>query len=51
LRADAARSYASAGDTAAAVAIWRQLLDQTKTGEAAEAQLMLGELTVKAAKP
>ena len=51
LRADAARAYASAGDTASAVATWRQLLDQTKTGEAAEAQLMLGELTVKAAKP
>jgi predicted negative regulator of RcsB-dependent stress response len=51
LRADAARNYAAGGDTAAAVGIWRQLLDQTKTGEAAEAQLMLGELTVKAAKP
>ena len=51
LRASAARAYASAGDTAAAVAIRRSLLDQSKNGEASEAQLMLGELTVKAAKP
>ncbi len=51
LRASAARAYASAGDTAAAVSIWRSLLDQSKNGEASEAQLMLGELTVKAAKP
>jgi predicted negative regulator of RcsB-dependent stress response len=51
LRASAARAYAAAGDTAGAVGIWRSLLDQSKNGEAAEAQLMLGELTVKAAKP
>lgn len=51
LRADAARAYAAGGDTASAVAIWRQLADETKTGEAPEAKLMLGELTIKAAKP
>jgi len=51
LRASAARAYAAAGDTAAAVAIWRQLADQPKTGEAPEAQLLIGELTTKRAKP
>ena len=51
LRASAARAYAAGGDTAAAVAIWRSLLDESKSGEANEAQLMLGELTVRAAKP
>ena len=50
IRASAARAYAAAGDTAAAVAIWKQLVDQPKTGEAPEAQLLLGELTIKPVK-
>ncbi len=51
LHASAARAYAAAGDTAAAVAIWKQLVDQPKSGEASEAQLLLGELTIKPVKP
>jgi outer membrane protein assembly factor BamD (BamD/ComL family) len=51
LRASAARAYAAGGDTANAIALWRQLADQPKSGEVPEAQLMLGELTVKRAKP
>lgn len=51
LRASAARAYAAAGDTAAAVAIWRQLADQPKSGEVPEAQLLIGELTAKRVKP
>jgi predicted negative regulator of RcsB-dependent stress response len=51
LRASAARADAAAGDTAAALTIWRQLADQPKTGEAPEAQLLIGELTAKRAKP
>lgn len=50
LRASAARAYATGGDTATAVGIWKQLVDQPKTGEATEAQLMLGELTIKPVK-
>jgi predicted negative regulator of RcsB-dependent stress response len=50
LHASAARAYAAAGDTAAAVEIWKQLANQSKTGEAPEAQLMLGELTIKPVK-
>jgi predicted negative regulator of RcsB-dependent stress response len=51
LRASAARAYAAAGDTATAVGVWKQLANQTKTGEAPEAQLMIGELTIKPIKP
>ncbi len=51
LRASAARAYAAGGDTAAAVAIWRQLVADPKSGEVPEAQLQLGELTARAAKP
>ena len=49
LRANAARAYANAGDVAAAVALWRPLAEDPKSGEAQEARLRLGELTAKAA--
>ena len=51
LRAAAARAYAAAGDTMAALAIWRQLATDTKSGEASEAQLLIGELTARPVKP
>jgi tetratricopeptide (TPR) repeat protein len=49
--ASAARSYARAGDTAAAVAIWTGLAADAKNDQAGEARLRLGELTAKAVKP
>jgi tetratricopeptide (TPR) repeat protein len=49
--ASAARAYARAGDTTAAVAIWTQLAADPKSDQAGEARLRLGELTAKAVKP
>ncbi|HTD63070.1 MAG TPA: tetratricopeptide repeat protein [Gemmatimonadaceae bacterium] len=49
-KANAARAYTNAADTAHAVAIWRELAKNDATPQAAEAHLRLGELTVHAAK-
>jgi predicted negative regulator of RcsB-dependent stress response len=51
LRSNAARAWAAGGDTAAAIAIWKSLENDTKSGESTEAALMLGELTATVAKP
>jgi predicted negative regulator of RcsB-dependent stress response len=51
LKASAARAYAAAGDTSAALGLWRDLVNLPKSGEVPEAQLMIGELTVKRATP
>lgn len=48
-RAQAARAYGSAGDTAAATAIWTRLAADPKSQQAAEARLRLGELTARPA--
>ena len=49
-KANAARAYTYAADTAHAVAIWRELAKNDATAESAEAHLRLGELTVRPAK-
>jgi tetratricopeptide (TPR) repeat protein len=49
-RSFAARSYTNAGDTASAVAIWRELAKNDNSPQSAEAHLRLGELTVRPAK-
>jgi predicted negative regulator of RcsB-dependent stress response len=50
-QASAARAYANAGDSKAAIAIWTKLKADPKSGQAGEAKLRLGELTAQAAKP
>jgi tetratricopeptide (TPR) repeat protein len=49
-KANAARAYTNAADTAHAVAIWRELAKNDASPQAAEAHLRLGELTVRPAK-
>jgi predicted negative regulator of RcsB-dependent stress response len=51
LRANAAQAYAASGDTVTAIGIWQQLAGDPKSGEVPEAQLRLGELTARRAKP
>jgi len=48
-RADAARAYATAGDTAKAVAIWQALAADEQSALSSEAKLRIGELTAKPA--
>jgi hypothetical protein len=51
-RADAARAYAAAGDTAKALAIWQALAADEQSPASGEAKLRIGELTAKpATKP
>jgi predicted negative regulator of RcsB-dependent stress response len=45
-----ARAYTNAGDTASAVAIWRDLANNASSPQAGEAHLRIGELTAKPAK-
>jgi tetratricopeptide (TPR) repeat protein len=49
-QAGAARAYANAHDTKAAIAIWTQLAADPKGGQAGDAKLQLGELTAQVAK-
>jgi len=46
-RADAARAYAAAGDTAKALAIWQGLAADEQSAASGEAKLRIGELTAK----
>ncbi|MGH7713261.1 MAG: tetratricopeptide repeat protein [Gemmatimonadaceae bacterium] len=48
-RADAARAYTAAGDTAKALAIWRALAEDEESQVSSEAKLRVGELTAKPA--
>ncbi len=49
-RTDAARAYAEAGNTEAAVGIWRELLDLPNSPYAPEARVRLGELLAQPAQ-
>jgi predicted negative regulator of RcsB-dependent stress response len=48
-RADAARAYGVAGDTAKALAIWQALAADEQSALSSEAKLRIGELTAKPA--
>jgi predicted negative regulator of RcsB-dependent stress response len=48
-RADAARAFTAAGDTAKAVSIWQALAANEESPVSAEAKLRIGELTAKPA--
>lgn len=48
-RADAARAYTTAGDTAKALAIWQALAADEQSALNSEAKLRIGELTAKPA--
>jgi hypothetical protein len=49
-RADAARAYTAAADTAKALAVWRALAADEQSAASGEAKLRIGELTAKPAR-
>jgi predicted negative regulator of RcsB-dependent stress response len=49
-KANAARAYTNAADTAHAVAVWRELAKNDATPQSGEAHLRLGELTTRPEK-
>lgn len=49
-RADAARAYAMAGDTAEALKLWQEMADDVSSPMNAEAKLRMGELGAKVAQ-